>query len=42
VWSVKSLLHPNELHGIEMEDFEGVLTEDELGNVVTLLRAWQE
>jgi mono/diheme cytochrome c family protein len=29
-------------NGTAMEGFEGVLTADELGNVVTLLRAWQE
>jgi mono/diheme cytochrome c family protein len=29
-------------NGTAMEGFEGILTEDELGNVVTLLRAWQE
>ena len=28
--------------GTAMDSFEGVLTEDELGNVVIVLRAWQE
>lgn len=29
-------------NGTAMDGFEGILTEDELGNVVILLRAWQE
>ena len=29
-------------NGTAMDSFEGILTEEELGNIIILLRGWQE
>jgi hypothetical protein len=29
-------------NGTAMDSFEGILTEEELGNIIILLRSWQE